>query len=248
MDAARQHAVDHRGDLADFVHHALELIGIDRLWSVGERLVGLMMYFDQDAVGAHRDRRPRHGQHLVALAGAVAGIDEDGQVAQLLHGGNNAQIESVAGVVGKGSHAALAQNHLVIALAHDVLGGHQELVEGSAHAALQQHRLPQPPGMLQQRKILHVARADLDHVGPLGDQAQGFVVDGFGDDPQAEFVPDFGHDLQRFKAQALECIGRSARLVSAAAEELRAGCGHLLGDSERLLAALDRAGAGDDGQ
>ena len=34
---------------------------------------------------------------------------------------------------------------------------------------------------------------------------------------------DFGHDFQGFDAEALECVGRGARLVGAAAEELRAG-------------------------
>ena len=53
-------------------------------------------------------------------------------------------------------------------------------------AALQQHRLAQLAGLLQQGEVLHVARADLDHVGPFGDQLQGLVVDGLGDDAQAE--------------------------------------------------------------
>ena len=38
------------------------------------------------------------------------------------------------------------------------------------------------PARLQQREILHVAGADLDHVGVLFDQFERFVVDGFGDD------------------------------------------------------------------
>ena len=103
-------------------------------------------------------------------------------------------------------------------------------------------------GVLEQREVLHVARADLDHVGPLGDQLERFVVDGFGDDAQAKAVANLGHDLERFKAQALKGVGRGAGLVSAAAEKLRAGGGHLLGDGEGLLAALDGAGTGDDGQ
>ena len=102
--------------------------------------------------------------------------------------------------------------------------------------------------MFQQREVLHVARADLDHVGPFGDQREGFVVDGLGDDAQSEFIPDFGHDPQRFKAEALECVRRCARLVGAAAEELRAGGRYLLGDGEGLFAAFDRARTGDNGQ
>ncbi len=43
-------------------------------------------------------------------------------------------------------------------------------------------------------------------------------------------------------------VRRGARLVGAAAEKLRAGRGHLFGDGKSLFAALDGAGAGDDGQ
>ncbi len=225
-----------------------ELVGVDGLRAVGERLLRLVVHFDDDAVGAGGDGGAGHGQHVVALAGAVAGVDEDGQVAEALHGGNDAEVERVAGVIGKGAHAALAEDDLVVALAHDVLGGHEELVERGAHAALEQDGLAQAAGLLEQREVLHVARADLDDVGPFGDEIEGFVVDGFGDDAQAEFLADLGHDLQRIEAEALKRVGRGARLVGAAAEELRAGGGDLLGDGEGLFAALDGAGAGDDGE
>ena len=48
--------------------------------------------------------------------------------------------------------------------------------------------------------------------------------------------------------EALKGVRRGAGLVGAAAEELRAGSGDLFGDGEGLLAALDGAGPGDDGQ
>ena len=146
-----------------------------------------------------------------------------GRWLSLLHGGNDAEVERVAGVVGEGAHAAFAEDDLVVALAHDVFGGHQEFFERGGHAALQQHGLAQAAGALEQREVLHVAGADLDHVGLLVDQFQRFVVDGFGDDAHSEVVADFGHDLQGFDAEALKCVGRGARLVGAAAEELRTG-------------------------
>ena len=80
------------------------------------------------------------------------------------------------------------------------------------------------------------------------DQVERFVIDGFGDDEQAEAVADLGHDLQPFFAQTLERIGRGARLVGASAEELGSGAGDALGNGEGLVAALDGAGAGDDGE
>jgi hypothetical protein len=91
------------------------------------------------------------------------------------------------------------------------------------NAALQQDRLVGASGALEQRKILHVAGADLDYVGILVDQVERFVIDGFGHDKQAEAVADFRHDLQSFFAQSLKRIGRGARFVGAAAEELGSG-------------------------
>ena len=64
----------------------------------------------------------------------------------------------------------------------------------------------------------------------------------------AELLADLGHDLQAFFAESLEGVGRGARLVGAAAEELRAGRGDALGHGERLLAAFDRTRPGDDGE
>jgi len=58
------------------------------------------------------------------------------------------------------------------------------------------------PARLKQRKILHVARADLNHIGVLIDQVERFIIDGLRDDQQAEAVADFGHDLQTFLAES----------------------------------------------
>ena len=109
-------------------------------------------------------------------------------------------------MVGKGAYAALAQNYLIIALAHHVLGRHQKLFQGSREAALDEHRLPQLSGALQQGKVLHVARADLHHIGPFSHQVQSLVVDGLGDYAQPEALADLGHDAQRLHAQALKRV------------------------------------------
>ena len=54
--------------------------------------------------------------------------------------------------------------------------------------------------------------------------------------------------LQAFLAHALEGIRRGARLVRAAAEELRPGCATASAAAKACSAAFDRAGAGDDRQ
>jgi hypothetical protein len=102
--------------------------------------------------------------------------------------------------------------------------------------------------MLEEREVLHVPRANLNDVSPFGDQVEGFVIDGFGDDAQAKLIADLGHDLQGFDAQALERVRRGTRLVGAAAEELRAGGRDLFGNGECLLARFNGARTGDDGE
>ena len=194
------------------------------------------MHLDNQPVGAHRHRRPRQRQHLVPLARPVAGIHQDRQMALPLHRRHNAQVESIARVIRERPHSALAQDHLVVPLAHDVFGRHQKFFQRRRQPALQQHRLPLASRFLQQGKILHVPGANLNHVRVLGHQLQRLMVDRLRHDPQPEPLPDLRHDLQRFFTQPLERIRRSPRLVRAAPEELRPGSRHLLGNCERLFA------------
>jgi len=248
LNAAGQIAVHDGSDLGEFVHHADELFGIEGLRPVGERLFGLVVNLDHDAVGTDSNAGAGHGQDLVSLACAVAGINEDGEVAEPLHGGDDAEVERVSGVVGEGAYAALTEGDIVVALAHDVFGGHEEFVEGGAEAALEQDRFALLAGALQQGEVLHVARADLDDVSVLGDEFERLVVDGLGDDAHAKGAANVGHDEEGFEAESLEGVGRGARLECAAAEELCTGSGDLFCDAEGLFAALDGAGPGDDGE
>src|SRR5579883_768724 len=167
---------------------------------------------------------------------------------QSLYCGHYTQVERVPRMVSKSTHAALAQNDLIVALAHDVLSCHEELFKRGRDAALQQDRPSLASCSLQQREVLHVARADLDHIGVLIDQFQSFVVDGFGNDPQAELVANLRHDLERLFAQSLKSIRRSARLIGPTAEELRACRCNLFSYSKGLLARFNGAGAGNHGQ
>ncbi len=74
-------AVEDRGDLADFGLEFGEFGGEDGLHAVGEGFFGLVMDFDEEAVGADGYGGTGERKNCVALAGAVAGIDEGGQVA-----------------------------------------------------------------------------------------------------------------------------------------------------------------------
>ena len=64
--------------------------------------------------------------------------------------------------------------------------------------------LPALPTALQQREILHVAGADLKHVGMFGDGVDVGRVHHFGDDRQAELVADLAQGLEALRAVALE--------------------------------------------
>ena len=91
------------------------------------------------------------------------------------------------------------------------------------HAALEHHRLAAVADGLQQREVLHVARADLEHVGVLGDELDVGDVDDLGDDRQAGLRAHVGEDLEPALAEPLERVRRGARLERAAAQQGRAG-------------------------
>src|SRR5882724_4830117 len=89
-------AVEDGGDLAHFVGEDGKFFGQDGLHAVGEGFVRLVMDFDEQAIGTNGDGSAGQWENLVALASAVAGIDEDGQVAALLDGGDHGEVERVA--------------------------------------------------------------------------------------------------------------------------------------------------------
>src|SRR5882724_1413239 len=122
-------AVKNSGDLLHFRCQFRELLGQDRLHTVRKRFLRVMMHFHKQSVCADGDRGAGEGKNLVAFSGAMAWIDENGQVAALFYGRHDSEVERVAGKVGKCSDAALAEHHIVIAFAQDVFGGHEEFVE-----------------------------------------------------------------------------------------------------------------------
>src|SRR5712691_3759815 len=108
-------AMNHRSDLADFLGEKLKFARKNGLHSVREGLVGLMVDFDEKAVGADGDSGARQREHLVAASGSVAGIQENEKVAALFYRGDDRQIEGVARMVRESAHAALAKDHAVVA-------------------------------------------------------------------------------------------------------------------------------------
>ena len=162
-----------------------ELRRHERLRAVTHRHVWLGVDLDDDPVGADGSGRERQRRDQVTAACGVTWIDDHGQVAELLQDRHGRQIEreSVGGL--ERADAALAQHHGLIAFLEDVLSGHQQLLERRREAPLEQHRAPRAPDLRQQRVVLHVARADLDHVGHLEHLVEVPLVHQLGDDRQA---------------------------------------------------------------
>ena len=83
--------------------------------------------------------------------------------------------------------------------------------------------LPGAADLGEQRVVLHVARAELDHVGHLEHRLEVAHVHQLGHDRQAGLGLRLGQQAQARLAEALERVRRGARLVGAAAQELGAG-------------------------
>src|ERR1700681_73319 len=146
-------------------------------------------------------------------------------------------------MVGEGAHAAFAKHDVVIAFAQDIFRGHQEFVERGGHAAFEENGLFGAAGAFEQREILHVASADLDHVGVFFDKVEAFVVDGFGDNAEAIVLANLREDFQALFAEALKTVRGSARFVGAATKKFYAGFLDAFGSGETLLFGFYRARA-----
>ena len=205
------------------------------------------MHLHLQTVGTGGHSGDHHGFHEVCLAGGVAGVHDDGQVGLFVDEGHGRQVQRVAGVLFKGTDAALAQNDLLVAACHDVLGAHDPLLDGVAQAALEQHGLVHLAHGLEQLEVLHVAGTDLHHVHILLKLRDAVLAHQLGHDGQAGGLAGLDHVQDALGLQTLEGVGRGAGLVGTAAEEGGTAGLDALGDAQGLLLALDAARAGHDG-
>ena len=112
-------------------------------------------------------------------------------------------------------------------------------------AALEQHRLAGAADLGEERVVLHVARAELHHVGHLDHGVEVAHVHQLGDDRHAGLLLRLLQQAEALVAEALERVRRGARLVGAAAQQLRAGVLDRVRGLEQHVARLDGARAGD---
>ena len=143
------------------------------------------MHLDDQPVGAGGDRGECQRRHERRVAAGMARIDDHREMRLALEHRNRRDVERVARRRLVGANPALAQHDVVIPVRHDVLGRHQQFFNRRRQAALEQHGSPHATELGEQREVLHVARADLQHVGVLGDQVDLARVHHFRDDRQA---------------------------------------------------------------
>src|SRR5437763_13565229 len=68
-------------NLPDLLHQQIELVREQRLRTIRQRLIRAVMHFHHESVGSHGYGRAGEWGDLVALAGAMAGINQDRQMA-----------------------------------------------------------------------------------------------------------------------------------------------------------------------
>src|SRR5215217_7256184 len=212
-----------------------EVVRVERLRTVADGLLGARVDLDDDAVGARSGRSERQRLHQRALAGRVARVDHDWQMRELAQHRHRHQVEREAVARLVRADAAFAEHHLLVALLEDVLSRHEQLLERRRQPALQQDRLARAAHFSEQRVVLHVAGPELDHVGHLEHGIEVAHVQQLRHDRQSGLGLRLGQKPQAGLAKALERVGRCARLVRAAAQELCPGVLHRARDVEQHL-------------
>ena len=96
---------------------------------------------------------------------AVRRIDDDRQMRFRFQDRHGVEIEGVTRGVFERANAALAEEHVHVAFAQDVFGAHDQIVDRGAEAAFEQDGQMAAADFFQERKIVHVARADLEAIG-----------------------------------------------------------------------------------
>ena len=202
------------------------------------------MHLDHQAVRAcGNSSLGQRLDHPVDTA-CMARVNNDRQVAHALEHRHSGDVQRVAGVLLIGADTALAQDNVLISACHDVLGGHQEFLHGVGEAALEQDRLIRLAQLLEQLKVLHVARADLEAVALVHEQVDVCGISDFSDNRHPGYLVRLVQQFEALGLKALEGVRGRTGLPCAAAQDCRAVRLHMFGNVDDLLLALDRAGAG----
>src|SRR5687768_7296905 len=130
----------HGSNLSELFHQFLELVWEQGLGAIADRFLRVRMNFNQQAVRSGCNRSPGHRRNLVATAGAMRGVDNNGEVGEFLDNWDRRNIQCVAGVVLKGSNATLAQDDFMVSAGENIFGRKEPLFDGCGNPAFEQHR------------------------------------------------------------------------------------------------------------
>ena len=137
MSAPRSSAAGGLGQVKprlDGLEILAELGGGDLLGGVGEGVLRVGVSLDQEAIATGTEGGARQGHHELQLAAAVGGVGHDGQVGQALGRGQGAEVQAVAGDGLVGADAALAEDDVLAAVGHEVLGALEPLPRRSSRS------------------------------------------------------------------------------------------------------------------
>src|SRR5271154_6433198 len=120
--------------------------------------------------------------------------------------GDAGDIEGVSHGILEGFDAALAEDDAAIALAEDVFGGEEPILDGRGQAALEEDGLAHFSDLAKEIEILHVAGANLETIDVFFHLLDLAGVHDFDADGHAEFVAAFAHPLEAGNSESLEGI------------------------------------------
>jgi len=132
------------------------------------------MDLDDDGIGTDGDGRARDRTDQALLAGSMRRICYYRQVREFFGERHRSQVKRVARGGFEGFDSALAKGDLIVPSGKQVFGGEQPLFHGGRGAAFEKDRLFYGGKPAQQGEVLHVAGADLEHVGVFADQLHVF--------------------------------------------------------------------------
>ena len=155
-DGRTRHRAERQRRLNDPAQHRRR----DRLGSVTQGLRRVGVTFDEQRVGAGRERRDRQRRDPPGGTRGMARVNSDRQVGHVAEHGDRAHVERVAGSGLEGADTALAEDHLAVALSGDVVRGGEPLVVGRGHAPLEDDCHAALSGSAQERRVVHRTRAD----------------------------------------------------------------------------------------
>ena len=158
------------------------------------------------------------------------------------------KVQRIARLGLEGPDAALAQDDGLVPARHDVLGGQEPLAQLGGKAPLQQDGHARPAQRLQQVVVVHVARAHLQGIHVLGQHLDLLGRRDLGDEGQARLAAHLVHELERAGPKALEAPRVRPHLEDASAEDGSAVRAHAPRHGRQLLASLNGAGAGHQGE